>query len=66
MLNTVKAIIKEGNVELLESINIPDGTELLVTILPNENRFWLQAREISLAFVWDNKEDDIYAELLKR
>lgn len=66
MMNTVKAIIKEGNVELLEPVNIPDGTELLVTILSNEKEFWVQASETSLASIWDNKEDDVYAGLLKR
>lgn len=66
MMNTVKAIIKEGNVELLEPIQIPDGTELLVTILSEEKEFWLQASDVSLASVWNNKEDNVYAELLKR
>ena len=57
-MNTVKAIIKEGKVELLEPIDIPEGTELLVTILSDDAGFWLQASESSLASVWDNEEDE--------
>jgi hypothetical protein len=28
--------------------------------------FWLKASELSLDSIWDNSEDDIYAELLQR
>ena len=66
MMNTVKAIIREGRVELLEEVDIPEGTEVLVTILSEEAEFWLRASESSLALVWDNAEDDVYEQLLKR
>ena len=66
MMNTVKAIIKEGRVELLEQVDIPEGTEVLVTILSDDAGFWLRASEPSLASVWDNEEDDVYEQLLKR
>jgi len=66
MLNTVKAIVKEGRIELLEQVDIPEGTEVLVTILSDEGEFWLRASESSLASVWDNQEDDVYEQLLKR
>ncbi len=66
MLNTVRAIVKEGKIQLLEAIEIPDGTEVLVTPLPTEADFWLQASESSLRAVWDNDEDDFYAKLLTR
>ena len=58
MLNTVKATIREGRIELLEEVDIPEGTEVLVTILSDETEFWLQASESSLASVWDNQEDN--------
>ncbi len=32
----------------------------------DENEFWLKASEPSLNPIWDNSEDDIYAELLER
>ncbi len=66
MMNTVKAIFKEGRIELLEQVDIPEGTEVLVTILSDEAEFWLRASESSLASVWDNEEDNIYEQLLKR
>jgi hypothetical protein len=66
MMNTVKAIIKEGKIELLEQVDIPEGTEVLVTILSDDSEFWMRASASSLATVWDNEEDDIYEQLLKR
>lgn len=66
MLNTVRAIIREGRIELLENIQVPEGAELLVTILPQEETdFWVKASQRSLTQIWDNSEDDVYAELLK-
>jgi len=66
MLNTVKAVVREGKIELLEKVDLPEGTEVLVTILTDEERFWKEASEASLSAIWDNKEDDIYEQLLKR
>ena len=64
MPKTVWATFSQGKVELLEQIAIPDGTRILVTILPDdESDFWLKASQTSLAAVWDNDEDDIYVQL---
>ena len=65
-MNTVKAIIKERRIELLEPVDIPEETELLVTIHADDAGFWLRTSASSLAAVWDNEEDDIYEQLLKR
>ena len=32
----------------------------------HDNDFWLNASERSLEAIWDNSEDDVYAELEKR
>jgi hypothetical protein len=32
----------------------------------NSNEFWLSASESSLNEIWNNEEDDVYAELLKK
>jgi len=64
MLNTVRAVVRNGKIELLENIEVPEGAEVLVTVLSNGNDFWLLASESSLSAIWDNSEDDIYAELL--
>lgn len=66
MLQTLWATVQEGQIRLSESMDLPDGARLLVTVLPdNENQFWLSASEPSLAAVWDNAEDDAYAQLLE-
>jgi hypothetical protein len=65
MLNTLRGIIREGKVELLEHVNLPDGTKVLVTPLSDESQFWLDASQISLEAIWDNAEDDVYGQLLQ-
>ncbi|MEH2272416.1 MAG: hypothetical protein V7K68_29025 [Nostoc sp.] len=65
MLKTLWATVREGKIELLESEELPEGTRVLVTLLPDdETEFWLQTSQRSLSSVWDNAEDDVYAELL--
>ena len=66
MLNTVKAVVRKGNIELIEQINLPEGAEVLVTILSEEEQFWTDASEPSLSKIWNNEEDDIYEQLLKK
>lgn len=65
MLKTLWATVRQGKIELLESIQLPEGTRVLVTLLPDdEAEFWLQTSKTSLDAVWDNAEDDVYAQLL--
>ena len=65
MLNTIHAVVRDGKIELLEPVSLPDGALVLVTILKDdEQAFWQQASESALKRIWDNSEDDIYAELL--
>jgi hypothetical protein len=66
MMNTVKAIVKEGRIELEEQVDLPEGAELLVTILSDDQELWLVASERSLAAVWQNDQDDVHEQLLKR
>lgn len=65
-MQNIRAIVRDGRIELLEEVEIPEGTEVLVTPLPDESGFWLRAGESSLDAVWDNAEDDVYAELLEK
>ena len=66
MLHTVWAVVHNGRIELSEQVELPEGTRLLVTVLPEDERhFWLLAGEKSLSAVWDNAEDDVYAQLLE-
>lgn len=65
MLRTIWATVKEGKIELLEPIDLPEGTKVIVTLLSeNERQFWRDSSQISLNTVWDNVDDDIYGELL--
>ena len=68
MLKTVWAVVRQGKVELLENVHLPEGAQVLVTLLPEEDErhFWLRVSEQSLADIWENSEDDVYAELLQK
>ena len=66
MPKTLRAIIREGKIEPLEQVGLPEGSKVLVTLLPDdEAEFWLRASQASLDTIWDNPEDDVYAQLLK-
>jgi hypothetical protein len=64
MMNTVRAIVREGRIQLLEGIELPEGTEVLVTPLLDETGLWRRANESSHDAKWDNPEDDAYAQPL--
>ena len=67
MLKTVWAKFRHGTIEFLEPMDIPDGSRILVTVLREEDtEFWQNASQSALDQVWDNHEDDIYAERLKK
>jgi hypothetical protein len=66
MMQTLWAVIHNGKIELSEPANLPEGARVLVTLLPeSEGRFWTDASQKSLAAIWDNAEDDAYAQLLE-
>ncbi len=67
MLQTIYALVHDGKIEPTEPIDLPEGAAVLVTLLPTEEEtFWLAASQTSLDGVWNNSEDDVYAELLKK
>ena len=66
MLHSVWGEVRQGKIELLEDIALAEGSTVLVTVIPeDEATFWTDASQSSLAAVWDNAEDDVYAQLLK-
>lgn len=66
MPRALRAIIHEGKIEPLEQMDLPEGSKVLVTLLADDEAdFWLQASRASLDRIWDNPEDDVYAQLLK-
>ena len=67
MYQTLRAIVRQGKIELLEQAALAEGTQMLITVFPHDDdqTFWLGASQSSLDQVWDNNEDEVYAELLK-
>ena len=66
MLHTVRAIVRGGKIEVVEPVELPEGATVLVTLLAEEDTlFWSSVTAVSLDKIWDNAEDDVYAELLK-
>jgi hypothetical protein len=58
--------VHDGQIQLAEHVELPEGTKLLVTVLSGDaNQFWMGASQSYLAAVWDNAEDDAYAQLLE-
>jgi hypothetical protein len=67
MLTTLWATVRNGKIELLDLTELPEGTKAIVTLLPDdETDFWLQSSQTSLDAIWDNTEDEIYAQLLQK
>jgi len=67
MLRTLGAVIRRGRIEPLERVDLPEGARAPVTLLPDgDAEFWLQTSQGSLDSIWDNTEDDVYAQLLKK
>lgn len=65
MLNTVWAVVRNGQILPDVPIELHDGQRVLVTILTDEEiDFWMATTSSSLDAIWNNEEDDIYAELL--
>ena len=60
MLSTTLGIVKDGRIETLESVRLPEGKRVLVTILPDDDTFWQEASQKSLKQIWNNDEDDVY------
>ena len=65
MLKTLRAVVRNGTVQLTEQVDLPEGAELLVTVLEDEAEFWGQVNAAAASRIWDNPDDDVYAELLQ-
>ncbi len=65
MFNSIWATIHDGQIEPAERIDLPEGATGLVTLLPDqESNSGTGVSDKSIAPVWDNTEDDVYAQLL--
>jgi hypothetical protein len=74
MSQPLPAIFRRGHIELLQPLDLPDGTDLLVWLRPQRSsekgleepsEFWLAASQKSLQETWGDPEDDVYAALLE-
>lgn len=65
MLKTLCATVDQGKIELSLPVVLPEGVRVLVTVLPDdEKQFWIDANKTSPDAVWDNTEDEVYAQIL--
>ena len=67
-MRTIRAVIRDGKIVPVEGIPFQDGASVLVTLAPepDDASFWAGVDQDALAQVWDNEQDDVYAELLKK
>lgn len=67
MVTTVDAIYEDGKLVLQQRLPLPEHAHVRVTIDSDlEREAWLKVSENSLKRAWDNSEDDIFNELLKK
>ncbi len=67
MADKVRAIVRNGRIELLDHVDLPEGAKLLLLLLPDDDsQFWSEGSLSSLNAVWDNPQDDVYAQLLEK
>jgi hypothetical protein len=60
MLTTLWAEVRQGKIELLELAELPEGTKVLVTVLPaTETEQWLKGTSTANDSIWDNIEDQV-------
>jgi len=66
MPGAVRGVVREGKIELLEPVDLPEGATVLVTpLIEEEAQFCTRVSHVALDDVWDNIEDDVYAQLLQ-
>ena len=67
MTMTVEAIYEQGKLLLPGPLSLPEKSHVRVTIESDlEREAWLKLSEENLAKTWDNADDDVYNELLKK
>jgi predicted DNA-binding antitoxin AbrB/MazE fold protein len=73
MTTTVEAIYEDGVLKLPGRLPLPEKTHVKVTIESDtagsedvERSAWLKLSEEALTTTWNNPDDDVFNELLKR
>jgi predicted DNA-binding antitoxin AbrB/MazE fold protein len=67
MLISHQAVYESGKLKFPNDVDIPEGANVLVTVIgePKEDYFE-KASEDMLDKIWNNKDDDIYEQLLEK
>ena len=67
MMNSYLAKVVEGDIKIPESVELPEGARLLITVVPDsdsdEQTFWYAVSQHAFSTIWNNSDDDIYAQL---
>lgn len=67
MIQTINAQVKQGQILMTEKVKLPENTIVYVSYKDkSKDDFFLNATESSLNKIWDNNEDNIYEQLLKK
>lgn len=67
MATTVRGVVRNGKIEILELAELPEGAKILITVVPDDkSQFWLGVSQVALDAIWDNPEDDVYGQLLEK
>ena len=72
MTTTLEAIYENGKLTLPQALPLPERTHVVITIkieetgTDGERAAWLKLSEDSLAKTWNNPDDDVFNELLKK
>lgn len=67
-MTTVWAVVRDGKIVPVEAVPLQEGTRILLTVMPEteEGAFWEAVNQDALAQIWDNEQDDVYAQLLEK
>lgn len=66
MMNTFRAVVREGRIEPLKPADLPEGEAVMAPRSTEESPDFREGVGRSpLDAIWDNVEDDAYAQLLK-
>jgi hypothetical protein len=67
MGDKVRGVVRNGKIELLDDVELPEGTRILVVLPPtDESQLCMEASQSSLDALWDTPQDDVYAQLLEK
>jgi hypothetical protein len=68
-MQNARAVMHDGKIELLDDIAIPEGAQLVVSIVSQEEEderaFWYAAGLPAMRALWDNDDDARYEQLLE-